>query len=125
MPLPGTLPAPSEHAGRGRHARAASLHLAQPPAASSALNLEARLRLAIQAIVVKNSRIWGAPGVALVTADDLPGPLAAGQPRCIKCNGTMTLVRTEPKDVFNYRYELRTFQCDRCGFAQTYTMGRS
>jgi hypothetical protein len=37
----------------------------------------------------------------------------------------MTLVRSEPKDVFNYHYELRTFQCDSCGFTQTYTMGRS
>ena len=66
----------------------------------------------------------GAPGVAQVSADELPGQ-APGPPRCIKCHGTMTLVRVEPKDVFSYRYELRTFQCDACSFTQTYTMGRS
>jgi hypothetical protein len=59
-----------------------------------------------------------------VSVDELPGQ-APSLPRCIKCNGMMTLVHVEPKDVFDYRYELRTFRCDRCTFTQTYTMGRS
>jgi uncharacterized protein with PIN domain len=66
-----------------------------------------------------------AGGLARVSTEDVPEPEGAGQPRCIKCNGTMTLIRTEPKDVFSYRYELRTFRCDQCGFSQTYTMGKS
>lgn len=63
--------------------------------------------------------------MALVSAEQSPGPQAAGLPRCIKCSGMMSLARSEAKDVFNYRYELRTFRCDECGFSQTYTMGRS
>jgi hypothetical protein len=47
------------------------------------------------------------------------------QPRCIRCDGRMGLAGVEPKGVFGYRYELRTFRCERCDHPQTYTMGRS
>ncbi|MGA2125145.1 MAG: hypothetical protein ABSG76_03235 [Xanthobacteraceae bacterium] len=60
-----------------------------------------------------------------MSVEESPQPSVAGQPRCIKCNASMSLARTERKNVFNYHYELRTFRCDECGFTQTYTMGRS
>jgi uncharacterized protein with PIN domain len=63
--------------------------------------------------------------MALVPAEESAEPQASGHPRCIKCNGTMSLAKSERKSVFSYHYELRTFRCDDCGFTQTYTMGRS
>jgi len=68
---------------------------------------------------------WRAGGLALVSIEESPPPLAAGQPRCIKCNALMSLAKIERRSVFNYQYELRTYRCDECAFAQTYTMGRS
>jgi hypothetical protein len=63
--------------------------------------------------------------MALVSAEESRELQVAGQPRCIKCGGMMSLARIERKNVFNYHYELRTFRCDDCAFTQTYTMGRS
>jgi hypothetical protein len=80
-------------------------------------------RLASFCDTLKQSEALG--GSARVSAEEGPELEAAGQPRCIKCNGMMSLAKVERKNVFNYHYELRTFRCDQCGFGQTYTMGRS
>jgi hypothetical protein len=46
-------------------------------------------------------------------------------PRCTKCGSfRMSLVHTEARTHFQYRYERQTYQCDDCRNRQTYTMGR-
>jgi hypothetical protein len=46
-------------------------------------------------------------------------------PTCVKCESKMVVVRRDPKQVFEHRYEQRTFGCSGCGNEQTYTMGCS
>ncbi len=55
-----------------------------------------------------------------------PGFQPVVTPRCIACNGPMTLAHVEQIGVERqYRYERGTFSCQQCEKQQTYTMGVS
>ena len=50
-------------------------------------------------------------------------PEASDQPICLDCESRMRLVFTEPRCIYEYHFERRTFECEKCGRRHTYTMG--